>query len=45
MAANAKDLTANIQVNLNLDEALEGINFVVGTSSRMRKVPWPNEAL
>ena len=45
MAANAKDLIANIQVTQNLDEALEGINFVVGTSSRMRKVPWPNEAL
>jgi len=45
MAANAKDLIANIHVTQNLDEALEGINFVVGTSSRTRKVPWPNEAL
>ena len=45
MAANAKDLISRIQVTQNLDEALEGIHFVVGTSSRMRKVPWPNEAL
>ena len=28
-----------------MDEALEGLNFVIGTSSRTRKVPWPNEAL
>jgi len=45
MAANAKDLIKQIQVVDNLDEALEGMNFIVGTSSRMRKVPWPNETL
>ena len=45
MAANAKDLINNIEVVDSLDEALKNINFVVGTSSRMRKVPWPNETL
>ena len=45
MAANAKDLINNIEVVDSLDEALKTINFVVGTSSRMRKVPWPNETL
>ena len=45
MAANAKDLIRQIEVVDNLDEALEGMNFIVGTSSRMRKVPWPNETL
>ena len=45
MAANAKDLIKNIEVVDSLDEALKNINFVVGTSSRMRKVPWPNETL
>ena len=45
MAANAKDLIKKIEVVDNLDEALEGMNFIVGTSSRMRKVPWPNETL
>ena len=45
MAANAKDLIEHIDVAKNLDEALEDINFVVGTSSRTRKVPWPNEPL
>ena len=45
MAANAKDLIGQIEVVDNLDEALEGMNFIVGTSSRMRKVPWPNETL
>ena len=45
MAANAKDLIKKIEVVDNLDEALEGMSFIVGTSSRMRKVPWPNETL
>ena len=45
MATNAKDLIKQIEVVDNLDEALEGMNFIVGTSSRMRKVPWPNETL
>tara|TARA_B100001113_G_C21061669_1_gene601474 strand:- start:48 stop:785 length:738 start_codon:yes stop_codon:yes gene_type:complete len=45
LAANAKDLIEDIEVVETLDEALEGLNFVIGTSSRMRKVPWPNEAL
>ena len=45
LAANAKDLIEDIEVVETLDEALDGLNFVIGTSSRMRKVPWPNEAL
>ena len=45
LADNAKDLIEDIEVVETLDEALEGLNFVIGTSSRMRKVPWPNEAL
>ena len=45
MATNAKDLIKKIEVVDNLDEALEGMSFIVGTSSRMRKVPWPNETL
>ena len=45
LAANAKDLIKDIEVVETLDEALEGLNFVIGTSSRTRKVPWPNEAL
>ena len=45
LAANAKDLIEDIEVVKTLDEALEGLNFVIGTSSRTRKVPWPNEAL
>ena len=45
MATNAKDLIKQIEVVDNLDEALEGMNFIVGKTSRMRKVPWPNETL
>ena len=45
LAANAKDLIKDIEVVETLDDALEGLNFVIGTSSRTRKVPWPNEAL
>ena len=45
LAANAKDLIKDVEVVNTLDEALEGLNFVIGTSSRTRKVPWPNEAL
>lgn len=45
LAANAKDLINKIKVVKNLDEALDGIDFVVATSSRQRKVPWPCEDL
>jgi len=45
LAANAKDLIEDIEVVKSIDEALEGLNFVIGTSSRTRKVPWPNEPL
>ena len=39
LAVNAKDLIKDIEVVETLDEALEGLNFVIGTSSRTRKVP------
>ena len=45
LAANAKDLIDRIEVVETLEEALKGANLVIGTSSRMRKVPWPNEPL
>ena len=45
LAANAKDLIEDIEVVKSINEALEGLNFVIGTSSRTRKVPWPNEPL
>ena len=45
LAANASDLIDTVQVVNSLDEALDGCNLVVGTSSRDRKVPWPNESI
>jgi len=45
LAANAKDMIDDVVVVDTLDEALSDIDFVVGTSSRIRKVPWPNEPL
>ncbi|MDA0345177.1 MAG: RNA methyltransferase [Proteobacteria bacterium] len=45
MSANASDLLKTVKVVSTLSEALEGINFVVATSSRMRRVPWPCESL
>ncbi len=45
LASNAKDLIKNIKVVQNLDQALDDIDFVVATSSRQRKVPWPSEDL
>ena len=45
LAANAKDMIDDVIVVDTLDKALSDIDFVVGTSSRIRKVPWPNEPL
>lgn len=45
LASNAKDLIKQVKVVDTLDEALEDIDFVVATSSRQRKVPWPCEEL
>ena len=45
LAANASDLIDSVSVVDNLEEALEGCNLVVATSSRDRKVPWPNESI
>ena len=45
LASNASDLIEKIKVVEDLDAALEGIEFVVATSSRQRKVPWPAEDL
>ncbi len=45
LASNASDLIEKIKVVEDLDAALEGIEFVVATSSRQRKVPWPTEDL
>ena len=45
LAANASDLIDSVQVVNSLEEALDGCNLVIGTSSRDRKVPWPNESI
>ena len=45
LAANASDLIDTVEVVNSLEEALDGCNLVVGTSSRDRKVPWPNESI
>ena len=45
LSANAADLIDKIKFFNSLDEALEGTEIVVATSSRQRKVPWPTESL
>ena len=45
LAANASDLIDTVQVVNSLEGALVGCNLVIGTSSRDRKVPWPNESI
>ena len=45
LAANAGDLIDSVQVVNSIEEALDGCNLVIGTSSRDRKVPWPNESI
>ncbi len=40
-ASGADDVLANARVCTDLDEALAGCRFVVGTSARRRKLRWP----
>ncbi|RZV49567.1 MAG: RNA methyltransferase, partial [Pseudomonadales bacterium] len=40
-AASAKDLVENAQVFVTLDEAIANCEFVVDTSARERRIPWP----
>ncbi len=40
-AANALDVLDNAVVVDSLDDALSGCGFVVGTSARERRIPWP----
>lgn len=40
-AAGAKDLVESARVVQSLDEALGDCHFVVGTSARERRIPWP----
>ena len=45
LAANASDLINSVEVVDNLEEAIDGCKLIIGTSSRERKVPWPNESI
>jgi tRNA (cytidine32/uridine32-2'-O)-methyltransferase len=40
-ASGADDLLANAQVVDNLQQALQGCDLVLGTSARLRDLPWP----
>lgn len=40
-AASAMDVLDNAVVCETLDEALSGVQWVVGTSARERRIPWP----
>ena len=40
-ASGADDILQSARVVSNLDEALEGCDWVVGASARMRNLPWP----
>lgn len=40
-AASAGDVLANARVVGSVEEAIEGSSFVVGTSARERRIPWP----
>lgn len=40
-AASAADVLDNAIVCSSLDEALAGVDLVVGTSARSRRIPWP----
>ena len=40
-AASALDVLDNATVCATLDEALDGVDRVVGTSARSRRIPWP----
>src|SRR5210317_1779439 len=40
-AASALDVLGNATVTETLDEAISDCQFVVGTSARGRRIPWP----
>lgn len=40
-ASGAADVLHHAVVTTNLEEALQGCQLVVGTSARMRSIPWP----
>jgi tRNA (cytidine32/uridine32-2'-O)-methyltransferase len=40
-AADAVDVLENAVICADLDEAIGGCHFVVGTSARSRRIPWP----
>ena len=40
-AASAEDILANATVVETVEEAVKGAQFVVGTSARERRIPWP----
>jgi tRNA (cytidine32/uridine32-2'-O)-methyltransferase len=40
-AAGAQDVLESARVCVDLDEAIEGCHWVVGTSTRSRRIPWP----
>lgn len=40
-AASALDVLDNAVICDSLDEALDGVHWVVGTSARERRIPWP----
>lgn len=40
-ASGADDVLARAKICRNLDEALEGCGFVLGTSARLRRLAWP----
>lgn len=40
-AAGAQDVLSNTKVVSSLDEAIADCHFVVGTSARGRRIPWP----
>jgi tRNA (cytidine32/uridine32-2'-O)-methyltransferase len=41
-AAGADDVLASVICNESLTEALEGSRLVIGTSTRIRAIPWPS---
>ncbi len=40
-AAGAQDVLANVQVRDCLESAIDDCHWVVGTSTRQRRIPWP----
>ena len=40
-AAGAQDVLSNAKVVSSLDEAIADCHFIIGTSARGRRIPWP----